>query len=77
MLVTSDLESSRKSFIQAMILAPHDKRIISNFNTLLQDCDFMGNRSRNAYEEYLQSIQKNKVLPYSSSLRSKKIILHA
>lgn len=59
MLVTSDLESARKSFIQAMILAPHDKRIISNFNTLLQDCDFMGNRSRNACEEYLQSIHKN------------------
>jgi hypothetical protein len=59
MLVTSDLESARKSFIQAMILAPHDKRIISNFNTLLQDGDFMGNRSRNACEEYLQSIHKN------------------
>jgi len=28
----------------------------------------MGNRSRNAYEEYLQSVQKNEVLRYSSSL---------
>jgi hypothetical protein len=59
MLVTSDLEGARKSFIQAMILAPHDKRIMSNFNTLLQDPDFMGDASRNTYEEYHQFVKKN------------------
>jgi hypothetical protein len=58
MLVISDFEGARKSFLQAMILAPQDKRIISNFNTLLQDRDFMGDASRNAYDEYLRYVKK-------------------
>jgi len=55
MLVHHDLDSARESFTQAMIRSPQDNRIISNFNTLLQDHDFLGDPNRNAHEEFLQS----------------------
>ena len=48
----------RKYFTQAMISSPQDKRIISNFNTLLQDEDFVGDPTSNAHEEFLQSTDK-------------------
>lgn len=54
MLVHHDLAGAKESFIQAMSYAPRDKRIISNFNTLLQDEDYMNDNTSNAYEKYLQ-----------------------
>lgn len=59
MLVQHDLTGARESFIQAMNSSPQDKRIISNFNYLLRDPDFMGDRTRYAQGEYLYSM-KNK-----------------
>lgn len=53
MLVHHDLSGARESFAQAMIHSPQDTRIISNFNTLLKDQDFVGDPTSNAYEEYL------------------------
>jgi len=58
MLVTNDLEGARKSFIESLTLAPKDKHIVLNFNVLLQDPDFLGDASRNAYDEYQYSIMK-------------------
>lgn len=53
MLVHSDLDGAKESFLQAMISSPHDRRIISNFNTLLNDVSFMGDPTKNAHEEFL------------------------
>ena len=47
----------RESFQRAMISSPHDKRITSNFNTLLQDDVYMGGNN-SAYEEYLRMVDK-------------------
>lgn len=52
MLVYSDLEGARESFHRAIIASPHDKRIISNFNALLQHSEFLGLQT-NAHEEYV------------------------
>ena len=59
MLVANDLEGARKSFIESLTLAPKDKHIVLNFNVLLQDQDFLGDASRNAYDEYHCSIKKH------------------
>ena len=45
----------RYSFIQAMSYSPQNKRIISNFNTLLQDEDYMNEQTLSAHEEFLKS----------------------
>ena len=58
MLVHHDLCGARESFTQAMIRAPRDKRIVSNFNTLLQDEDYMNDPTKTAYEEYLGATKK-------------------
>jgi len=58
MLVLHDMEGARESFTRAMINSPRDKCIISNFNTLLQDEDYMNNPTSNAYEEYLKATKK-------------------
>ena len=55
MLVHRDLEGARDSFLRAMRCRPRDRRIISNFDTLLQDEEFMGEPTRNAHEEYLRN----------------------
>jgi tetratricopeptide (TPR) repeat protein len=52
MLVYDDLECARESFHQAIVASPHDRRIISNFNALLQQTEFLGLQT-NAQEEYL------------------------
>ena len=59
MLVANDLEGARKSFIESLTLEPKDKHIVLNFNVLLQDQDFLGDASRNAYDEYHCSIKKH------------------
>merc|ERR1711957_163226 len=55
MLVHNDLNGARESFIQAMMCEPQDRRIISNFNTLLVDEGFIGDPTRNAHDEFLKS----------------------
>ena len=55
MLVHNNLSGARESFTQAMIHTPQDKRIISNFNTLLQDDYYLADPMSSAYEEYLQA----------------------
>ena len=57
MLVYDDLEGSRESFHHAMMASPHDRRIISNFNALLQHSEFLGLQT-NAHEEYLALIDR-------------------
>lgn len=52
MLVYDDLEGARDSFRRAIIDSPHDRRIISNFNALLQHSEFLVLQT-NAHEEYL------------------------
>ena len=42
MLVLGDFTGARESFLQAMKCSPRDTRIIANFNTLLQDPDYLG-----------------------------------
>lgn len=59
MLVANDLKGARKSFIESITLAPKDKLIVLNFNTLLQDQDFLGDARRNAYDEYHCSTMKH------------------
>ncbi|KAL7553198.1 hypothetical protein ACHAWF_016480 [Thalassiosira exigua] len=59
MLVHRDLHGARESFTQAMICSPRDKRIISNFNTLLQDQDYIDDPTSNAHEEFLRATEKN------------------
>lgn len=57
MLVHDDLEGSRESFRRAIMASPHDRRIISNFDALLQHSEFMGMQT-NAHEEYLAMIDR-------------------
>eukprot|EP01082_Thalassiosira_pseudonana_P011825 g10071.t1 g10071 contig4:1162765-1164916(-) len=52
MLVCDYLKGARKSFRQALIASPHNRRVISNFNSLLQDADYLG-PEKSAYDEYL------------------------
>lgn len=54
-LVYGDLQGSRESMTRAMMNSPHDRRIISNFNALLQRSEFLG-LDTNAHEEYLAFI---------------------
>jgi tetratricopeptide (TPR) repeat protein len=61
MLVYGDLQGARESFHRAIIVAPHDRRIISNFNALLQRNEYLG-LSTNAHEEYLALIER-KITP--------------
>ncbi|KAL9180936.1 hypothetical protein ACHAXT_009741 [Thalassiosira profunda] len=53
MLVLGDLDGARESFLQAMKCSPRDTRIIANFNTLLQDPDYLGDPASNAHELFL------------------------
>lgn len=52
MLVYGDLEGARESFHRAIMASPQDRRIISNFNALLQRSEYL-NLQTNAHEEYL------------------------
>ena len=58
MLVHSDLEGAKESFLCALDHAPRDRRIISNFNVLLQDEEYM-NTSKSAHEVYLKERNRN------------------
>lgn len=58
MLVSHDLTGARDAFKTALNLSPQDKKIISNFNTLIQDKDFMGMESWDAYSEMMVEQQK-------------------
>ena len=42
MLVYHDLAGARDAFIRAVHASPHDKRITTNFNVLIQDPDYYG-----------------------------------
>ena len=53
MLVHRDLAGARQSFLKALKLSPHNKRIVYNFNVLLQDKDYLGLQTT-AQEEYQQ-----------------------
>jgi hypothetical protein len=57
MLVHHNLPGAWSSFVQAMIISPQERRIISNFNYLLQSPEFLGDPTRNAHYEYLQSMK--------------------
>ena len=57
-VLDNDLSGARESFTQAMLHSPRDERIISNFNTLLQDEDYIGDHQCNAHEEYLQALER-------------------
>lgn len=64
MLVYQDFEGARESFRRAMMASLHpscvakdqDRRIISNFNALLQHSEFLGLYT-NAHEEYLAIVE--------------------
>lgn len=58
MLVHSDLEGAKESFLCAMDHAPRDKRIVSNFNVLLRDEEYL-NMNTSANEEYLKERNRN------------------
>ena len=58
MLVQNDLPSARRCFMRALNLNPHNKTLISNFNVLLQDEDYMG-LNTTVHEEYRQALSRN------------------
>ncbi|KAL3804333.1 hypothetical protein HJC23_011261 [Cyclotella cryptica] len=53
MLVYRDLQGARESFRRAIMASPTDRRIISNFNALLQNSAYLGLLT-NAHDEYLK-----------------------
>ena len=57
MLVQHDLPSARKSFIRALQLSPHNKTLISNFNVLLQDKEYLG-LPTTVHEEYRKALSR-------------------
>ncbi len=57
MLVHHDLPCARRSFLRALKLNPHNKTLISNFNVLLQDEDYLG-LSTTVHEEYRQALSR-------------------
>ena len=58
MLVHSDLEGAKESFLCAMDHAPRDRRIISNFDVLLRDEEYL-NTNASAHEVYLEERVRN------------------
>lgn len=58
MLVHHDLPGARRSFLRALKLNPHNKTLISNFNALLQDEDYLG-LPITVHEEYRQALRRN------------------
>jgi len=59
MLVFRDFKNVREALKAAVRFSPHDKRIINNFDTLIQDEDFMGMKSWNVYDE-MRTEQQNR-----------------
>lgn len=58
MLVQNDLPSARRCFMRALNLNPHNKTLISNFNVLLRDEDYLG-LNTTVHEEYRQALSRN------------------
>merc|ERR1712150_380209 len=58
MLVYHDLSLARDCFISALKVSPHNKRIIQNFNVLIQDRAYMNRPNWDAYDEYRAKVLK-------------------
>ena len=58
MLVHHDLPCARMCLLRALKLNPHNKTLISNFNALLQDEDYLG-LSTTVQKEYGQALSTN------------------